>query len=117
MDLCRESGIVAQDINHHGHIHVTRFENRLAIVERFQLGKFLDILFDQIGESPDQSSALAGRELAPGPAAVFKRSSRRLDCAVHIRGRSLGNLREHCARRRIHRVKRLRTFGPLAIDQ
>ena len=60
VDLGRRARVVAQNVDHHRHIDVARFEDGLAVVERFQLGKFVDVLFDQVGELPDEASALAG---------------------------------------------------------
>ena len=89
VNLRGQSRVVAQDVDHHRHIDVARFENRLAVVEGFQFGEFVDILLDQIGKFPDQASALAGGELAPGAVAIFERPARGVDGAVDIRRRKL----------------------------
>ena len=65
VNLGRPARVVAQDVDHHRHIDVARFEDRLAVVERLEFGEFVDVLLDQIGKLPDQASALAGRHLAP----------------------------------------------------
>ena len=65
MDLGREARVIAEDVDDHRHIDIARFEDRLAVVERFEFGQFVNVLFDEVGKFPDQTSALAGGELAP----------------------------------------------------
>ncbi len=84
MNLGRPARVVAQNVDHHRHVDVARFENRFAVVERFQLGKFVDVLLDQIGQTPDQTPALAGRHFAPWSAAIFKRLAGSVNGAVDI---------------------------------
>ena len=74
-------------------IDVARFEDRLAVVECFEFGKFIDMLLDQIGELPEQAAALTGRKLAPCAVAIFKREACCKYRAIDVRRRRLGDLR------------------------
>jgi len=86
VNLGRKSGVITQDVDDHRHIDVARFENRLAVVEGFEFGKFVNILFDEVGEPPDEATTLAGRKLAPRTAAVFEGAPRGGDGTLDVGG-------------------------------
>ena len=107
MDFSRPARVIAQDVDHHRHIDVARLENRLAIVEGFELGKLVNVLFDEVPQPPDEASALAGRHLAPRPTAIFKSATSGLRRAVDILARSFDNLGQHFTRSGIDGVELL----------
>src|SRR5256714_6591754 len=117
MDFRGEPGIIAQHIDDHGHIDVARFKNGLAVIQSLHFGEFINVLFDKIGELPDQSSAFAGGKLTPCAARIFEGLPGGGYCAIHVIGGSLSNLREHFCRGRIDGIEHLRSLEPLPVNQ
>ena len=69
-----------------------RVRHRLAVVERFQFGKLVGMLFEQVAEPPDQARAIAGQDARPrtgleGPASG---GDRRVDIGF-VAGRNMGD--------------------------
>src|SRR5581483_3033748 len=117
VDFRRPTRVIPQDIDDHRHIHISRLEYRLAVVEGLQLGQFVDILLDQIGQLPDQAPALTGRHLAPGARPVLKRFARRLHRAIHVRRRRFCHFSQNLAGRWIESLESFRTLNPFPVDQ
>ena len=117
VDLGCPSGVVAQNIDHHGHIHVARFEDRLAVVQRLQFGEFVDMVFDQVGQPPDQAAPFAGRHLAPGSAPIFESFAGGPHGVVHVLRTGFNDLGQHFARGRIDGIKLLPAVNPLTSNQ
>ena len=57
LDLRRPAGEVAQVRDRAGHVHVLRQPDRLAVVERLELGQLLRVVFDRVGERVHQPLA------------------------------------------------------------
>ena len=85
VNLCRQPGVIAQNVDHHGHIDMARFKDRLAVVERLKLGNLFNILLDQVSELPNQPSAIAGGHACARPSSIFERFSRRSDRPIDVR--------------------------------
>ena len=117
MNLRGPARIVAENVDHHGHVDVAGLENRLAVVEGFEFGELVDVLFEQVGETPDQSSALAGGHLAPGAAAVFESAASCLHRAVYVGRGGFRNLGQNLTSRGIDGVELFRGVGPLTVDE
>ena len=105
MDLVGPAGVIAQAVDHQRQVGIQALADRLAIVERFELGELMNMRLDKIGEFVHQAPAVAGIHLAPG--ARVKRLAGRLDRQVDIGGVSLRDLGDDVLGRRI---ERLRTF-------
>ena len=95
LDLCGPSRHVAEQID--GERDVGRLGNGqgLAVVETFEISKLLCVLFQQVGQFPNQSSTF-GRGQAP-PRTIVESIARGLDCLVDIFAIALGDLCQHFA--------------------
>src|SRR5580765_8928654 len=72
---------------------------------------------DQIGQAPNEASALGGRHLSPGAVLGIKGTASCGDCLIDIRSGSLDNLGEHFAGCGIDGIECLRSVDPLPIDE
>jgi hypothetical protein len=75
VNLVGPSSEVAIAGNCRGNVHRFRHGNRLAVVQRFQHGQFVGVLFDQIGQAVEQASALGSERLAHGPCSKAMRAA------------------------------------------
>ena len=66
VDLVGPAGVVAQAVDHRGQVAL-RLGDRLAVVERLELGQLVDVLLDQVGQLVHEPAAVGGVHLAPGP--------------------------------------------------
>jgi len=118
VDLGGPSAEVAENVGHHGHVHIAGFEDGLAVVESFQLGQFVDVFLDQIADAPQNFAAFAGRHLAPRASEVVESFARRRDGLVNVLRAGFRELREHFAGSRINGVKCFaRACCPLPVDE
>ena len=90
---------------------------RLAVVETFEIAEFLGVLFEQIGEFPDQASAFGRGH--PAPRAIVESLARGLHCLIDIFAIAFGNLRQNFAGRGIVSGKSFsgRGIDPPSVDQ
>ena len=116
-NLGRPARHVAEQVHGQRHVRHPRDFQRLAVVEHFQFGKFLQVLLQQIAQLPDQASALGGRHLRPGTG--FERGASRLDGAVDVFAISLGYASQDLARGRVVGGECLAGggFHPLSVNQ
>jgi len=70
-----------------------------------EFGEFVDVLFEQIGQTPDQPSALAGGHFPPRAVAVFESTTGRLNRAVYVSSGCFRNLSQNFACRRVGGVE------------
>ena len=89
-DFGGPAGHVAEHIDGEGDIGDAGDGKRLAVVERFEFGEFLEVLLEQVAELPHQAAALGG--LHAGPRAVVEGGAGGADGAVDVLGLSLGNV-------------------------
>jgi len=97
VNLGGPSGVVAKHVGHHGHIDVARFKDRFAVVECLQLGQLVDILLDQVGDSPQDLASFAGGQLPPRSSEVVKRLAGRGDGLVDVVRAGFGDLGQNLA--------------------
>ncbi len=79
VNLGRPAGVVAENVHHHRHINVAGLKDRLAVVERLQLGKLVDVA-SRPGRRVRQSS---GRVRSPTSCARGRRG-RQMRCAPRL---------------------------------
>ena len=117
VDLVGPAGVVAEAVDHQRQVGVAALADRLAVIERFELGQLVDVRFDQVGELVHQPPAVAGVHLAPG--AGVERLSGRLDGQVDVGGVALGDVGDDLFGGRVDRLERLAALAvaPLAVDQ
>ena len=65
------------------HVVAAGIGDRLAVVERLELGELVGMLLEQVAEPPDQPRALAGRDARPGPG--LERAARGRDREIDVR--------------------------------
>ena len=75
LDLGGPAGEVAQVRGGPAHVDVLREADRLAVVERLDLGELLRVGFDGEGERVHQALASGGGQLRPGPPAKAARAA------------------------------------------
>src|SRR3984893_4111051 len=68
-DLGRPAAHIAKHIDRQRQVRDARDSVGLAVVDRFQLGQFFEVAFDQIGELPQHAPALGRADLGPAPLA------------------------------------------------
>ena len=117
LNFCGPSRHIAKQI--HGKRNVGGFcdGKGLAIVQRFQVGKFFRMLLQQVGEFPDQSPALGCGHSAPGT--IVERRARRLNGPLDIFAITFRDPRQHFTSGGVVRRKSLSGSGlnPLSVDQ
>ena len=117
MDLGRPAGHIAEHVDRQRDVGRFGHGQGLAVVERLQFRKFVAVLFEQIGQLPDQPSALRGRH--PRPGARFecppRRAYGRVDIGLLAR-RAMGN---RFAAGRVEDLECVAAQGlfPLTVDQ
>ncbi len=115
LDLGRPAGVVAQVGDRAGDVAAGGGE-RLAVVERLDLGELVAVCLDQLGERVDHPGALGGRELSHRP---VERGAGGLGGAADVVGAGVGDLADRLAGRRVDRLEGAAVGGvdPLAADQ
>ena len=116
-DLGGPAGHVAEHVHGAGHVGDARDGEGLAIVERFELREFVGVLFDEVGELPDEPAAFGGSHLRPR-AAIEGRAGG-VDGAIDVLFLAFGDASEDVAGGGIVAVERFAGRGvhPLAVDQ
>ncbi len=64
-NFCGPARVVAKNFRNHRHIHLARFENWLAVVERFERAEVFVVFVDQVAHFPKNSSAIGGAHFGP----------------------------------------------------
>ncbi len=115
LDLRRPARVVAQVRHRGGDVALGR-RQRLAVVERLELGELLAVCLDQLGERVHQPGALGRRDLAQR---AVERGARGGHRAVDVLGPRLGDLADRLGGRRVDRLERAPVGGldALAADQ
>ena len=113
----RPSGHIAEHGDRAADIVAARIGDRLAIVERLDLGELVGVLFKEVAQAPDELGAVGGRDARPG--AGFKRLARRLHRKVDVGFVSGRDVRDDFLRRRILDLEGLAALGldPFPVDQ
>ena len=113
----RPSSHVAEHIDRAADVVAARIGDRLAIVERFDLGEFVGVLFEEVAEPPHEPGALGGRDARPR--AGFKRLPRRLHRKVDVGFVTRRDMGDDFLRRRILDLEGLAALrlDPFAVDQ
>ena len=116
-DLGRPSRHVAEQVHRQADIRDSRHFEWLAVVQHFQLGKFFQVLLQQVAELPDHASPLRGRHFGPRPG--FESGAGRLYGALDIFTISFRNAGQDLARGRIVRRECFAGSGlhPLAVNE
>ena len=83
-DLGGPAGAVAQEVHRRRHVHALRDDERLAVVDRLDLGELGRVGLEQIGQL--QEPALAIDRACRAPLARLERGARRLHGEVHVGG-------------------------------
>ena len=84
LDLGRPAGEVAQVLGGERHVDALGELDRLAVVERLELGQLVRVRLDRVGERQHRARALGGGDPAPAP--VLEGLARRADRAVDVLG-------------------------------
>src|SRR5690606_15191354 len=115
-DLAGPAGHVAEVRRGARHVDHTGHALGLAHVDRLELGEFVCMRFDQVGDLVHDLFALDRRKVAP--AAVIERGTGGSHGAIDVLVGRLDELRDDLARRGILDVDRLaaRAVDPLAVD-
>jgi hypothetical protein len=116
-DFCGPSGVVAEVIDCKRQVGDARDLEGLAVVERFELRKFLGVLFEQVGEFPEEFAALGRRN--SGPLAGVKSCACSFDGSIDVFFVACGDVGEDLAGRGIVGRESLARgrFNPFSIDQ
>ncbi len=89
-DFGGPSGHVAEHVDGERHVGGAGDGDGLAVVERLEFGEFVEVLFEQVAELPDEAAALGG--LHAGPGAVVEGVAGGADGAVDVFRLGLGNV-------------------------
>ena len=95
LDLRRPAGAVAEEVHRRRHVDALRDDERLAVVERLDLGELLRVGLDQVGEL--EQPALAIDRPRRAPFARLERGARRLHGEVHVAAPAAGTGGHHLA--------------------
>ena len=118
IDLGRPACVVLEVGDGVGHVHPLGELQRLAVVERLELGQLLLVRLDELGERLDPPATLGRGQLAPRRADL-ERAPRSRDGPVDVVGAGERDLRRHDAGRGVVGRKRPTVGGgaPLAVDE
>ncbi len=116
-DFVGPAGVVAIAIDDEREVGSHRIAQWLAVVERLQLGEFVLVLFDQVGELVHKAAALARIHLLPR--ALVERLARGFGGLVNVGLVTLGDVGDHLAGGRVEGLEGLAALGvkPLAVDE
>ena len=117
LDLGRPSRHVAEQIDCERYVGRLRDVERLAVVEAFDVTEFFGMLLEEIGELPDEASALGRSHPAPRP--VIERFASSLYGLIYVFAIAFRNLRQNLSCGRIVSRKSFSGSGidPPAVDQ
>ena len=117
LDLGGPAGHVVEQVRRQRHVRAARHADRLAVVERLELGELLGVLEDEVADLPDEAASLGRRHAAPR--AAFEGVTRGADRPVDVFGISLGHVGEGLPGGRVGGLERLtgRRLGPLSADE
>ena len=87
LDLGGPAGHVVEQVGGQRHVSRLRHGERLAVVQRLELGELVGVLEDQVADPPDDPAALGRGH--PAPRAVLERPARRPHRAVDVLGVAL----------------------------
>jgi hypothetical protein len=106
-----------EQIRRQRHVRTTRHGDRLAVVERLQLGELIGVLEDEVTDLPDEPAPVGRGHVAPR--AVFEGLAGRAHGPVDVFGVPLGYVGERLSGRGVGSRERLsrRRVGPLPIDE
>ena len=99
MDFVRIAGVISQAIEDQDQVPVASFIERLAIVEAFESGQFVDVFLDQVGQPVHQLSSVPS--VHTGPGALVEGPAGGLYGQIDVLFVSLGDLANHLFGRRI----------------
>jgi hypothetical protein len=113
----RPSGHIAEHVDRAADVVPARIGDRLAVVERLDLGEFVGVLFEEVAELPHELRAVAGRNARP--LAGFERLSRRRDRGVDVRLVARRHVGDDLLCRRVLDLEGLAALGldPFAVNQ
>ena len=103
-DLGRPAGEVAQVLGRERHVHALGELDRLAVVERLELGQLVGVRLEGVGERQHRARALGGGDAAP--AAVLERLAGGADGAVDVLGAGVRHLGDRPAGGGVERLER-----------
>jgi hypothetical protein len=108
---------IAEVIGGQRHISTSGIFDGLAVVQRLQQCQFLGVLLDQLGDAPEQATALGRGESGPG--AAFEGLARGGDGAIDIFGIALCDFRQHLPIGRVDGVEGFAAgrLNPLPADE
>jgi len=111
------AGVVTQAVDHQRQVGIAALGDRLAVVERFQRGKVVDLLFHQIGQLVHDRPAVAGVHRRPG--AALKGVAGCFDRQLDVFLVPFGDGGDHLFGGRIDRLERLaaRRGHPASADE
>jgi hypothetical protein len=106
-----------EEVRRQRHIGGARHADRLAVVERFQLGELVGVLEDEVTDLPDEPASVGLGHAAPWT--VFEGLAGRAHGPVDVFGIPLGYVGEGLSGGRVGSRERLsrRRVGPLPIDE
>ena len=115
--LVAQPGHVVEQVRGQRHVRGLRHGERLAVVQRLELGQLVGVLEDQVADPPDDPSPLGRGH--PAPRALLERPARRPHRPVDVLGIALGDPGERLAGRGVGRLERLarRRVAPLPVDE
>ena len=117
LDLGRPAGAVAQEVHRRRHVHALRDDERLAVVQRLDLGELLRVRLQQIGQL--EQPPLAVHRTRSAPLRRLERRARRPHGGIHVVGAGGRHRGEHLARGRVADVhpRAGPRVAPLAANQ
>src|SRR5262249_39607931 len=113
----RPAGIITERLNRPRNIHIAGLEERLAIIERLQLGELVLMFLDEVGDTQKDFRSLSWLLVRPWP--FIKGFARSFYRTIDIYGIPLGDHCQGLSRRRVHGDKRFARGGidPFAADE
>ena len=117
LELGRPTGHVVEQVRGQRHVRRLRHADRLAVVQRLELGQLVGVLEDQVADPPDDPAAL--RRAHPAPRALVERAARGPHSPVDVLGIALGDPGERLPGRGVGGLERLarRRVAPLPVDE
>ena len=116
-DFTRPAGHEAQLADRAGNVDGARHGLGLAVVDRFEFGKFVGMRFEQVGEPVDDPFAGHRRQARPAP--VVKGGARSGNCAVDIGGGRIDHMRHDPSGRGVFDFdqRTMARIDPLVVDE
>ena len=116
VDIRGQSGVVAQEVDERLDSEGKVLADRLAHLQHVEEPQLPVASLDEVGQVEEDILALRRRVARPW---ALEGGTGGLDGPVDVLDAAVGDLREPCARRRVHRRERLAVRGldPLAVDE